>query len=92
MNLIFGLIDGPTNELPCAKVFVTSRRETDIIDAFGCHQIQTIQIEAKTVTKDINAYVNKHVQDLVKVKKLKLEKPNLKEKIVEMLVANAEGM
>jgi hypothetical protein len=78
--------------MPCAKFFVTSRRETDITDAFARHRTPTIQIEAKNVAEDINAYVHDHVENLVKAKKLRLGKPTLKEKIVELLVARAEGM
>jgi ankyrin repeat domain-containing protein 50 len=88
INFIFDLTDGT----PCAKVFLTSRRETDIRDALARHQTPTIQIEVRNVTEDINAYVNDHVEYLLKVKKLKLGKPILKEKIVKMLVANAERM
>jgi hypothetical protein len=88
MNFIFDLTDGPH----CAKVFVTSRRETDITDAFARHQTPTIQIEVKNVTEDINVYVNDHVENLVKEKKLRLGRLTLKEKIVEILVARAEGM
>jgi ankyrin repeat domain-containing protein 50 len=88
MDFIFHLAD----DMPCAKFFVTSRRETDITDAFACHQTPTIQIEAKNVAEDINAYANDHVENLVKTKKLRLGKPTLKGKIVELLVARAEGM
>jgi len=92
MNFIFELTDDLKDDPPCVKVFVTSRRETDIADAFALHQTSTIQIEAKNVAGDINAYVNQHVEDLVKMKQLKLRRSTLKKKIVEMLVANAEGM
>jgi len=88
MNFIFDL----TNGTPCTKLFLTSRRETDIRDALKRYQTPTIQIEGENVVEDINAYVSDHVEDLLKVKKLKLRKPALKEKIVKMLVANAEGM
>jgi hypothetical protein len=92
MNFLFDLTSGRIGDLPFVKVFVTSRRETDIANAFALHQTSTILIDAKNVTEDINTYVNDRVQDLVKMKKLKLEKHTLKEKIVQMLVANAEGM
>ena len=46
----------------------------------------------KNVAEDIKAYVNDHVENLVKAKKLRLGKPTLKGKIVELLVARAEGM
>jgi ankyrin repeat domain-containing protein 50 len=88
MNFIFDLAD----DMPCVKFFVTSRRETDITDAFARHQTPTIQIEARNVAEDINAYVNDHVENLIRAKKLRLGKPSLKRKIVESLVARAEGM
>jgi ankyrin repeat domain-containing protein 50 len=88
MDFIFDL----TDRTPCTKIFLTSRREIDIKDALTRHQTPTIQIEVKSVAEDINAYVSDHVEDLLKVKKLKLGRPALKEKIVKMLVSNAEGM
>jgi ankyrin repeat domain-containing protein 50 len=88
MDFIFHLAD----DMPCAKFFVTSRRETDITDAFARHQTPTIRIEAKNVTGDINTYVNDRVENLLKAKKLRLGKATLKGKIVELLVAKAEGM
>jgi hypothetical protein len=74
------------------KFFLTSRKETDITDAFAQYKTPTINIEVKNVTEDINAYVIDHVENLVKAKKLKLRNPTLKGKIAKMLVANAEGM
>ena len=91
MDFIFQLTD-PKYNPTCVKVFVTSRRERDIADAFSLHQTSTIQIEVKNVAGDINAYVSDHVEDLVKTKQLKLRRLTLKKKIVEMLIANAEGM
>ena len=91
MDFIFQLTE-PKDDSTRVKVFVTSRRDTDIADAFALHQTSTIQIEAKNVARDINTYVSDHVEDLVKTKQLKLRRLTLKKKIVEMLVANAEGM
>ena len=88
MNFVLDL----TDNLPCAKVFVTSRRETDIRDAFARHKSLTIEIEAKCVTEDIKAYVNDCVEYLVDTKKLRLRKLSLKRDIVERLVVGAEGM
>jgi len=88
MNFIFDT----TDNLPRAKVFITSRRETDIASDFARHKTPTIQIEARNVTKDIKAYVTDRVEYLVKIKKLRLKKPSLKENIVETLVTGAEGM
>ena len=92
LNFIFNLTDGLIDDLPCIKVFLTSRKETDITYAFTCRQTPTIQIEEKNVAEDINAYINDHIEDLVKMKKLRLRNPALKKRIVEMLIANAEGM
>jgi len=74
------------------RFFLTSRKETDIADAFTRYKTPTINIEVKNVTEDINAYVINHVENLVEAKMLKLRNPTLKGKIVKMLVDNAEGM
>jgi ankyrin repeat domain-containing protein 50 len=92
MNFILELTHDQKDDPPCVKVFVTSRRETDIMNAFSLYHTPTIQIEAKNVTGDINTYINDHVEDLVKMRTLKLRRLSLKKKIVEMLIANAEGM
>jgi ankyrin repeat domain-containing protein 50 len=88
MDFIFDL----TDTLPCAKVFVTSRREADIKNAFARHKAPTIEIETRNVVEDINAYIHDRVEDLVRAGKLRLRKPTLKKMIIETLVTKAEGM
>jgi archaellum biogenesis ATPase FlaH len=89
---IIDFISDLTKDLPCAKVFVTSRSETDIVEAFTCQQTLTIQIEAKNVVEDIKAFAKGRVDDLVKLNKLKLKDSALKEIIAQTLVTQAEGM
>jgi hypothetical protein len=80
------------NDLPCAKIFVTSRVETDIEEAFKRLQTPTIQVEASNVAEDINTFVNDRVGHLVKENELRLRDPTLAGKIVQTLVTRAEGM
>jgi archaellum biogenesis ATPase FlaH len=83
---IIDFISDLTKDLSCAKVFVTSRSETDIVEAF------TRQQEAKNVAEDIKAFAKGRVDDLVKLNKLKLKDSALKEIIAQTLVTQAEGM
>ena len=87
--------------LPCAKVFVTSRRESDIAEFFDQLQAPTIQIQAKNVQKDIEVYVNKRLDDLLlpaqpgkkfKVQKLRLRDPMIRTTVFQKLVGSANGM
>ncbi|KAH0544336.1 hypothetical protein FGG08_001477 [Glutinoglossum americanum] len=78
------------NDFPCARVFVTSRMENDIAEAFM--KTPTIQIEARNVAEDINAFVSDRVGQLVKTKKLRLRDHALQERIIQTLVSRAEGM
>lgn len=79
----------------CAKVFVTSRKESDISDVFEREETPIIKIEARNVTEDIRLYVNaevKRLRDGYNGKRLYLESDVLEEKIIRMLAESAEGM
>ncbi|OCL11618.1 hypothetical protein AOQ84DRAFT_422946, partial [Glonium stellatum] len=83
------------NKLPCAKIFVTSRRESDIVDAFQSNETPTIQIKAESVAADIELFAKDEVSRLRKIqggKRLRLQNDALEEKIVTTLADRAEGM
>ena len=86
------LVTDLADHLPCAKIFVTSRMETDIRDAFHHSKASTIRINADNVTSDINAYVIGEVDRLIAEKKLKLQHAGLRDKIVQKLTEQADGM
>jgi ankyrin repeat domain-containing protein 50 len=82
-------------ELTCAKIFVTSRRETDILAAFHESRTPTIEIEAKSISADISNYASSEIRRLRHGrhgKKLYLKEDALEDKIVENLTTKAEGM
>ncbi|KAH0563452.1 hypothetical protein GP486_001989, partial [Trichoglossum hirsutum] len=89
---ILGFAFNLADRVSCAKVFVTSRIETDIAQAFAYRKTPVIQIEARNVIEDITTYVNGRVEDLVKIGKLRLRNPSLKQKITKTLITRAEGM
>ncbi|KAI9860062.1 MAG: hypothetical protein M1813_006410, partial [Trichoglossum hirsutum] len=89
---ILGFVFNLADRISCAKVLVTSRIETDIAHAFACRKTPVIQIEARNVMEDITTYVNGRVGDLIKIGKLRLRSPSLKQKINETLITRAEGM
>ena len=75
-----------------AKIFVTSRRESDIEREFSRRQTSIIQIEARSVSKDIDFYVRNHVRDLIDNDRLKIVDSCLKDEVMRILIKRSEGM
>jgi ankyrin repeat domain-containing protein 50 len=91
---IIGFINKIVAELQCAKVFITSRREADLLEAFE-GKTSTIQIEARSVAADIALHVRDEVtklRDGYNGKRLHLTSNKLQEKIIDTLVSKADGM
>ena len=83
------------NALPRSKIFVTSRREHDIVQAFMRLTTPTIEIQAESVAADISKYVSSEIERLCddySGTNLHLQSKELKEKVLETLTAKAEGM
>ena len=83
------------NGLRCAKIFVTSRREFDIVRAFEESSTPTIQIKTENITPDIESFVQSEVEKLrngYHGKKLYLTDDILKAKIIQTLTEKADGM
>jgi ankyrin repeat domain-containing protein 50 len=94
-NRILGFLSGVVNNLPCAKVFVTSRRERDIEEAFMKLKTPIIEIEAESVAADISSYVKseiKRLRDGYDGKRLYLKNDTLEMTIVRTLTEKADGM
>lgn len=81
-----------TTRLSHVRIFVTSRRERDIEQAFLSEGVSTIQIEAEHVNKDIQEFVNSKVDLLTRTGKLKLKNPELKVRIISTLTHQSDGM
>lgn len=85
-----------TAVIPCyVKVFITSRREMDIAEAFEDNRIPTIQIRAENVAADIETFARSQVDKLragEHGKRLYITSDELKEKIIQTLAVKAEGM
>lgn len=71
------------NELPCAKVFVTSWKEADITNKFSQLNEPTIEIEAKNNADDIEIYVRGQAGSLISEGDLQLQDESLQEKIIQ---------
>ena len=83
------------NALRCAKIFITSRRKSDIVRAFEDSSTPTIQIKANNVAADIESFVQSEVKKLRKGfygKKLHLTSDVLEARIIQTLTEKAEGM
>ena len=91
---VIGFIFKMISSLPCAKILVTSRRESDIVRSFEQHG-GTIQIKADSVAADIERYACSEVDKLCQGyngKKLYLSSAVCKQRIVETLTEKADGM
>ena len=92
---ILEFISAIMDALPRAKIFITSRRETDLIRAFENMTAPTIEVEAKSVAVDISKYVIDEIgrlRDGYNGKKLYVKIKALEERIVETLTVKADGM
>ena len=81
--------------LRCAKIFVTSRRESDIVRAFEESSTPTIQIKTESVAADIEGFVQSEVKKLrngYHGKKLYVTDDILEAKIIHTLTEKADGM
>ena len=72
------------------KLFVTSRKEPDISRAFRA--FPKIEIEAKTVDKDIEVYVSTQLEQRLQDGRLRLRDGSLKHKILRTLIGKSNGM
>ncbi|KAA8902670.1 ankyrin repeat-containing domain protein [Sphaerosporella brunnea] len=74
---------------PLFKIFVTSRREADISKHFGLSKIPTIEIEARKVNTDIQAFVRHQVAHWDAGFPLD---QGLRDEVIQALTSNSEGM
>ena len=74
------------------KLFVTSRKESDIERAFQQKAIQKIEIEAAKVDSDIEAYVRAQIELRLQDGSLSIRNMALKDKILSALTKKASGM
>ena len=92
---IIEFITNVASSLPRAKIFITSRRESDIVRAFESSRTPTIQIRAENVAADIERYVCNEVEKLRQGyhgKKLLLNSSASERRIINTLTAKADGM
>ena len=80
-----------TNE-GVVKLFVTSRKESDIEAAFQQQSIPTIEIAATNVDSDIEVYVKAQIELRLQNQSLRLRDMTLKNKILSVLTSKAGGM
>ena len=74
------------------KLFVTSRKESDIEQAFQQKSIPTIEVEATKVNSDIEVYVKAQIELRLQNHSLRLRNIALKNKILSVLTKKAGGM
>jgi ankyrin repeat domain-containing protein 50 len=94
-HLVLGFVSGVVDALPRAKVFVTSRRESDIMRAFARLATPTIEVQAESVAADILKYVEdetKRLRDGNNGKRLYVQSKALEQEIAATLTENAEGI
>jgi hypothetical protein len=92
---IIGFLTKTVKSIPRAKVFVTSRKEPDIVEAFEREETPIIEIRAENVSEDISVYVRSEVKRLregYNGKRFYVRSDALEEKIIRTLTEKAEGM
>lgn len=92
---IIGFLTKVLRSIRRAKVFITSRKESDIAEAFQREETPVIEILAENVSEDINVYVCSEVKRLregYNGKRLYVQSDALEEKIIRTLTEKADGM
>ena len=89
---IFKMISNLVNELPCVRIFTTSRKEPDTTKKFSQLKAPTIELEAKDSAEDIEIYVRGKVESLISDEELVLEDHSLQDMIIQELISKADGM
>ena len=92
---VLGFLKFVLENLPRQKIFITSRRESDLVRAFDELKAPKIEIEAKSVAADITKYVTDEIKRLRQGyygKKLYVKSKTLEQKIIETLTTKADGM
>ena len=74
------------------KLFITSRKESDIEGAFQQQSIPTIEVEAAKVNSDIEVYVKAQIELRLQNCSLRLRNIALKDRILSVLTTKAGGM
>ena len=82
----------PSSSLGIIKLFVTSRKESDIERVFRQKSFPTVEIEAKKVDHDIKIYVEAQIEQRIQDERLILRDMALKDKILSTLTTKASGM
>ncbi|KAH6670200.1 hypothetical protein B0J14DRAFT_114437 [Halenospora varia] len=81
-----------THSCSCVKIFITSRRETDIETALSISPTPVIQIAARDVGKDIETFVKGRIEEWIRAPKPYLPSKDLRERIFTRLIKQANGM
>jgi ankyrin repeat domain-containing protein 50 len=92
---VLGFLSAVVEGSPRVKIFVTSRRETDLVQGFGKLTAPTIELEAESVAADISKYVTDEIKVLREGhngKRLYLKSSALELEIINTLTTKAEGM
>ena len=91
-EFILSIADSTATNQGVVKLFITSRRESDIERAFQQKSIPTIEVEARKVDDDIRVYVEAQIKLRLQNGSLRLRNISLKDKILSVLTKKAGGM
>ena len=74
------------------RIFLTSRLNADISDAFQDIKHLELTMDTKVIQQDIETYVRGEVQEAVHKKRIKLRDAKLQDQIIQSLSVKADGM
>jgi hypothetical protein len=80
------------NRIIVIKAIVISRHETDIAEVFRRHANPTLRIENENVAPDIARFVHGETESLIQEERLRIYNHELKNKIINRLISEANGM
>lgn len=86
------MISNLVDELPCANVFASSRKEPDITNTFSQLKAPTVEIEVRNIADDIEISVCGQVESLISKRDIVLKDHSLQDTIVQELISKADGM
>ena len=92
LSIVATASSSPSTSQGIVKLFVASRKESDIQQAFQRNSMPTIEVEAAKVNSDIEVYAKAQIELRLQSGSLELGDMALKDKILSALATKAGGM
>lgn len=91
-QVIIAKVRDSIKTLPMVKIWISSRREGEIVDMISEARIPNIQIEAKNSLEDIRLFVAGETEKLFNTRHLRNSSKATRQKVADSLVKGSNGM